>query len=321
MDAEHLHIAVSSDSNYLEQALVLINSVIDSNRKCFKNISIHFLSYNVKSEQLSQIQTVVEGNGCHFEIYDLSDIRQRLGIAIPNTIAISAYSRLFLSSIIAPSIHKIIYMDVDAINVQSLSPLWSLDIFDYSVCGVLDDVDVRAKINIGLDANSLYVNSGFLLINLEYWRRNHLQSKFIDFLVSHDGNVFHHDQGIINAICHDSLKILPPQYNVMTNFFMLDYRKSNMNSFYSQDKVDQALSTPVFIHYTPGVVNRPWCKNCKHPLTQKYLSFRAKAGLPKDNLTPDNRPLRVRFLCWTFFNARPLYNAIIVLRSKLSKKI
>lgn len=321
MKYNHLHIAISSDENYIEQASVLINSVIENNRNSFDEITVHFLAYLVNPNSLTIINRLLESHKCRLEVYDLHDICKKLGVGIPNTIAINAYARLFLSSLISPDIDKIIYMDVDAINVQPLNELWSMDVANYSVCGVLDDVDLKAKMKIGLNANSPYINSGFLLINLDYWRENHFEDQFISFLKQHNGNVFHHDQGIINAVCNSSFKILHPKYNVMTNFFMNSYGSLCPTPFYSTKDLTEAKENPTFIHFTPGVVNRPWCKKCKHPMVQSYLLYRTKVGLLSDSLKPDNRPLRVKLLCWSFFKCPILYKIILYLRRKLTNKI
>lgn len=321
MTNNQLHIAISSDENYLEQASVLVNSVLENNRESFDTITVHFLAYLVSPDGLTIIRNLLESHTCRLEIYDLQDINQKLGIDIPNTIAINAYARLFLSSLVSPDIDKIIYVDVDAINVRPLNELWSMDISNYSVCGVLDDVELKAKTKIGLKENSPYINSGFLLINLDYWRKYHFEDQFIRFLRQHNGNVFHHDQGIINAVCNSSFKILHPKYNVMTNFFMKSYSSSCPSPFYSTKDLTEAKESPAFIHFTPGVVNRPWCKKCKHPMVQSYLEYRTKVGLLPDSLKPDNRPLRVKLLCWSFFKCPLLYRIILHLRSKLTNKI
>lgn len=321
MKYNHLHVAISSDDNYIEQASVLINSMLENNRDSFDTITVHFLSYLVNPYDLTIFKSLFESHKYQLKIYDLHNISQKLGIGIPNTIAINAYARLFLSSLISPDIGKVIYMDVDAINVKPLDELWSMDISSYSVCGVLDDVELKAKTKIGLSENSPYINSGFLLINLDYWRKYNFEDQFIRFLRQHNGNVFHHDQGIINAVCNSSFKILPPKYNVMTNFFLNSYGSSYPSPFYSTKDLTEAKEEPIFIHFTPGVVNRPWCKKCKHPMVQYYLEYRTKVGLFSDSLRPDNRPLRIKLLCWSFFRCPLLYRIILHLRSKLTNKI
>ena len=72
---------------------------------------------------------------------------------IPKTISISASARLFLSDILDENISKILYVDCDALFMDSLEKLWSIDISQNSVAGVLDHVGIQNKLKIGLKIN------------------------------------------------------------------------------------------------------------------------------------------------------------------------
>lgn len=318
---KNLHIAISSDCNYLMQSTIFIKSVAENNLTEFDSITIHLLANNISQQDITTFQNEIESFGLTLKIYDVSQIRQMLGIGIPNTISISSYARLFLSSLISKDIDKIIYADTDALNLDSFKKLWLKDITGYSVAGVLDIVSNEAKTNIGLNIDNHYINAGFLLINLKYWRDNQLENKFLQFLHSHNGNVFHHDQGIINAICNNTIKILPPQYNVVSNFF-LDYNEiSKRVPFYSKQEVDYALTQPVFMHFTPGLVNRPWVVNCKHPFQNEYLKYKAKTSFINTELPYDNRPFRQRLLTLLYFNCKPIYYWALRVRHLFSAKV
>ena len=66
--------------------------------------------------------------------------------------------------------------------------------------------------------------------------------KMLHFIESKNGNVIHHDQGVINACFEDDILILPPHYNVMTSFF--DFRDVEsikhyygITNYYSQNDI------------------------------------------------------------------------------------
>ena len=80
---------------------------------------------------------------------------------------------------------------------------------------------------IGINKEEPYFNAGILLIPLNIWRKENLQSKFIDFLIAHNGVVFHHDQGIINAVCAGRKKVVLPKYNTISNYFYYPYKYMN----------------------------------------------------------------------------------------------
>lgn len=253
--------------------------------------------------------------------YDFANIKERLGVNIPPTIALSSYNRLFLSSTLDNGIDRVIYADVDAVCNGSFKDLWKIDMDGYSVAGVLDTVSSVAKQNVGLQAGAPYVNAGFLLINLDYWRSHGFEKRFLDMLKAYGGNIFHHDQGIINAVCNTTLRILPPQYNVLSNFFMPYKEIATCTPFYTPCEIEKAVASPVFIHFTPGIVNRPWVGKCRHPYRQLYVTHRNATPFKITKLPPDNRPIRLKVLSWLYWHARPLYRLILALRARVSSKI
>ena len=316
-----LNIVISCDDNYLKHAIILLKSVADNNIKDFKKICIHLLAHNLSEKAKNIISKDSLNFGLEIKIYDLSNLKEKLGIKVPSTIAINSYSRLFISSLLSTSIDTVIYMDSDAIVNGSLKDLMEMNIQEYSVGGVLDDVSTRAKIKVNLQSNDPYINAGFLLINLKFWRDNNIEKLFLNFLYKNNGNVFHHDQGIINAICRDSIKILNPQYNMVSNFFVHSYQSFKQIPFYSKEEIQEGMKEPIFIHFTPGVVNRPWFKNCKHPYKNLYLKYKSQTRFSNEIIPFDNRPFKLRLLSFLFFHYKWAYHLLLKIRNNYSHKI
>jgi len=316
-----LHIVISSDQNYIKHAGVLCNSILKHNKKDFQ-VHIHLLSNGVNNESLEKLKILLETNDSRLYVYDMSNIRCRIDVNIPTTISITSYLRLFIGSILSNDIDKVIYMDVDAIVNKSLIDLWNTHFKKELVAGVLDSVQINAKKMIGIAKNEPYINAGMLLINLKLWREENLQQRFLDFLYEKKGNVYHHDQGIINAICSNRKMVLHPKFNVMTSFFDFTVKQIQMinqiSPYYIQSEINEAKKNPVYIHFTPSLSNRPWMTNCSHPLKKLYLNNLKETPWRNDQLDHDNRKLRIKFLNWvnkklTFF----FYSFIIKIREFL----
>lgn len=303
-----LHIAFSSDNNYVAHLGVAIISLLENNRK-LNIINIHVLDNNISFENKERLKEIVS-NKASIYFYELSELLGKLDkqYNLPKTISISSYARLFLSEILDKKISKIIYADCDAMFMNSLEILWSLDIEKKSIAGVSDHVGVDNKIKIGLEINSPYINAGFLLINLEKWRETRALEKMLYFIESKNGNVTHHDQGVINACFEDDILILPPHYNVMTSFF--DFRDVEsikhyygITNYYSQNDINEAKKNPVFVHFTPSFSKRPWVVGSKHPLRGIYKEYLLKTPFKNNEQQKDNRPFKIRFLeklFWVF---------------------
>lgn len=300
---KHLHIALASDNNYAEFVAIVLTSLFATNKN-FEKISVHLLSNKIQSQIINRLDDIVKTNSGELFVYDISDIKTRLNIKVPDTIAISSYARLFLSELIPNEIKKIIYLDADIIINNDLYNIWNSIITEYHVGGVRDTLpNSDSKIRIGLSCTDEYINAGILLINLEKWRKDNIQQKFINFLLKHNGNVHHHDQGIINAVCQNKL-ILHPKYNLTSTYLSHPYlllAKTNI-PFYSHRDVEEAIVNPVIIHYTEGFYNRPWIANSKHPLANIFEKYWNLTNWGEIIYKPDKRSVAVKILSWSFLN-------------------
>ena len=233
-------------------------------------------------------------------------------------ISIASYARLFLASIIPETYERILYLDCDTIVRASLKSFWNTELEGYMVAGVRDTVDSFFLKRIGLSLNDHYVNAGVLLVNLDGWRKNHLEGQFIDFIKKFDGNVPHHDQGTINGVCIQKKLLVSPRFNVTSNLYTFSAKTIKrlyfMDSYYSQKELDEAKKNPAIIHFTSTLLARPWEKNSKHPMKEEYLKIAKISPWKDEPLLTDSRKLAVKAFTW-FYNHMPLFLSEILYRS------
>lgn len=299
---ETLHIVYSSDDNYVPQLSASIASLLDSNKEFIK-IQIHLLSSNISQENLINLQSFLKNTDSVLHIYPMNEILENLKkkFSIPPTISIASYSRLFIDKILPPAIEKVIYADSDSLFLGSLLELWTRDFQNNILMGVKDHIGNSAKEKIGLLPDKPYINAGFLFINLKKWREIDAEQQIVDFITKYNGNVYHHDQGVLNGCFSDLIIHLHPKYNVMTSFFEFkdaDKIKNFYNStnFYSTEEILQAINNPIFLHLTPSFSKRPWVVNSSHPLKEKYFSFLEKTPWKTIPLQKDSRHLKIRIV-------------------------
>lgn len=302
---EHLHVVVASDDNYAEFVATLLVSLFSSNAESFERIMVHLLANGIKPSTIRRITEHIPADRGELLTYDISDISGRLGIEVPKTIAISAYARLFIQSLLPQDISRVLYLDCDTIVADSLGELWQTDLKDCFVGGVLDTLpDTVAKTKVGLSEDMPYINSGVLLIDLEQWRKADLQSLFLNFLLSHGGHVHHHDQGLINGVCKGHVKVLHPRYNLTTNYLSHRYdilRQTN-TPFYSEEQISEAKSHPAIIHFTAGFLTRPWCRGSRHPFATLFRQMHGRTAWRDTPLREDDRSLGIKLHSWTFLH-------------------
>jgi lipopolysaccharide biosynthesis glycosyltransferase len=297
-----MQIVLASDNNYAEFVAVVIVSAIANNSGF---IHFHLLSNGIGENTIRQLQTHIPSGRGELHVYDIHDLRDRLQIDVPDTIAISSYARLFLPSILPTDIPKVLYLDCDTVISGDISVLWNTPLHDKYIAGVLDTLpDCDAKINISLREDEPYLNSGVLLINLDLWRKDDLQKRFIDFLLEHNGQVYHHDQGIINGVCIGKVQIVHPRYNCTSNYYSHPYtllRRTN-TPFYSEQEYMEATAHPAILHFTEGFYNRPWIANSLHPMAAVFYQYHNMTAWSNAPLRKDKRSWLVRFLSWEFLH-------------------
>lgn len=89
-------------------------------------------------------------------------------------ISITTYARLKLGEYIADC-DKVLYLDIDVLVRDSLTPLWDTDLGDNWLGACIDLFVERQegyKQKIGMADGEYYFNAGVLLINLKKWRRH-----------------------------------------------------------------------------------------------------------------------------------------------------
>lgn len=297
-----LHIAFSTDDNYVQHLAACIVSLLENNKN-FEKIIIHILENGVSVESKKKLEQLVHSYHHKIDFYEVQDLLMSLNknYQIPATISISSYARLFLSKLLSSDIEKIIYADCDALFLGSLQELWNSDFGDCILMGAQDHVGEANKIAIDLHKNANYINAGFLLLNLKKIREESYLDKMIQFIAGRGGVVMHHDQGIINGVFKDNIIFLPAKYNVMTSFFdfktVEDIKKYyQTENYYTQQEINDAKVNPVFLHLTPGFSKRPWIKGSRHPLKAKYWEYLQKTPWKQEKPQIDQRNLKYKVI-------------------------
>ncbi|QNF26192.1 glycosyltransferase family 8 protein [Metabacillus elymi] len=287
-----LSVVYSSDNNYAQHVGVSMLSLFENNTK-FNSITVYLIENNVSQDNKNKLKLICENYRRSIVFIGFKEISNKLQLNIENTISMSAYARLFLPSVIDEKIEKILYLDCDSVINSSLEDLWNTNICNYYVAGVKDTVSDETKQKVYMEINKPYINSGMLLINLKKWREDHIEKRFIEFINSYNGQVFHHDQGTINGVLHEKFLLLHPKYNAMTTFFTMTrdeiMQYYRLKDYYSEADINEAIINPIYIHYTPAFVNRPWIKGCKHPLVSLYKKYLDMTPWKGSSLFEDKR--------------------------------
>ncbi|MFY7944385.1 MAG: glycosyltransferase family 8 protein, partial [Crocinitomicaceae bacterium] len=118
--------------------------------------------------------------------------------------------------------------------------------------------------------DSLYFNSGVMLINLRKWREENIESKFLEFINEKPEKIKYWDQDVLNFCLKNKWLRLPQKYNLTHFFFYPDVYPPAYFGM-KQDEFEKSVKDPIIIHFTSH--QKPWIEGCKHPKKELYFQY------------------------------------------------
>jgi lipopolysaccharide biosynthesis glycosyltransferase len=287
-----LHIAAAFDRNYFGPFYAFLSSLISSNGQ--HSICLHVIATGINNEERDEVRHYAQTKGVEVVFYPVDDdYVSRFVITGKWTGA--AYYRLFFPMLVPADVQRLLYIDVDALVVGDLAPLYTESLDDYPLGAVYDNY-VKKQPLLGIKEEGRYFNSGMLLINTSVWRSRNISERAIAYMQEHPDHILFVDQCALNAVLIDSWKQLPPQYNLLTSY---------LPEIGSYDKT-AFLRTVTVLHFT---LNRPWQFLSTHPyrrLYRHYLKNTPYRGRRIVDFSFDKMLKKVKLALWEFYMQSPV---------------
>jgi lipopolysaccharide biosynthesis glycosyltransferase len=257
----NIEVLCGCDGRYLPHAATMLCSLLENN-----SVSrIHFFYSSIDSGELAKLKCLVARYESKLACYEMipeefKDLRVDKGVSQSS---VANYFRLLAPRILPADIDKILYLDSDIIVRRSISDLWNTDLRDRALAAVEDAFWAPDGGYVEMPPGSKYFNSGVLLINLAYWRRNSVYERAMEFIRRNPEKLNYYDQDALNAILVDRWINLPALWNEHARSTL--YRAAARN----KDVFD-----PAIVHFVGG--DKPWHWSGKHPFTHEYRQYRLK---------------------------------------------
>lgn len=273
-----MNIAFCSDINLIKQACIMIESVLTCNKNT--HITFYALLLELDDKSVDFLKNFID-HRAELKVYRLS-INDFSALPIHMSyITLGTYLRFFIEKLIPQEVNKILYLDIDLICVGNLTDFYNQNIESYSagVCLDVECHDISRYNRLEYDISDLYFNAGVMLINLDWWRNNHVSDKAIDYLVNFPQKCQFHDQDALNHILHGTIKFESNIYNAMTAFF--SSKSENLLIDYKLlEKIRNEIKSPAIIHYAGKI--KPWhteYHKFNYPFANTYKHFVKKSGI------------------------------------------
>lgn len=263
MDNEEIHIALITDNNYFNPALVTIKSMLNHTDR---NVHIRCIITEEINRNLDNIEVEFNNNfsntNLEFVFFDDSVLKN---VKTKWHVSRAAYVKIYLPEIFSDW-NKCIFLDSDLLVRKDIGLLWDLEM----------NKEIGAVWNPGYDKDNLVIgnsmeektfNSGVLVMNLKSMRENERSMELETFIKEKNDLTHLNDQAAFNAVYINSWYSLPIEWNVQFLFYL---RRSKMIGMNKAD-VKELINDPAIVHFTTS--SKPWKFRSCHPYKKDYLSY------------------------------------------------
>ncbi|MDO5398264.1 MAG: glycosyltransferase family 8 protein [bacterium] len=244
-----MNILFSINSKFKQRLIDCIHSI----ERFDGNYNIYILHSDLSDRDIDEIKNLVGANiivkGIYISPGSVRDFPESK--RYPREI----YYRIFAAQLLPKSLERVLYLDADIIAINPLDGLYNMDFDGAYFIACTHTREFLTKINcarLGAKSNSIYVNTGVMLMNLEALRKYQKIDDVYEF-VEHKKALLLPDQDIITALYGYKVKLADSMiYNLSDRTLAL----YNVDIRNEKRDITWVRQNTVIIHYFGR--QKPW---------------------------------------------------------------
>ena len=256
--------AFGINNKYSKYVRIIINSICINHPSNY--LKFHILTDYISNKNIKKItKEVQQYKNAEIFIHNI-DKKYFQGLYTGNW-HLSTWYRVLLPEMLDTTIDRVLYLDADTIVNGDLSSLFKLNMTNNSIAGVHDLIPFakERKEPIGISNKGKYICAGVMMMNLNFWRKNKITEKILNYARENASVLFCPDQDSINAICNESIKLLPFKYGYVREFHN---KKDSIIFHYSSTYPWQTIYRPP--HY---LIWKKYNDRAKYPVKTTWNNF------------------------------------------------
>ena len=258
-----ISIAYAPDDKYINQTVVSMKSALEHNEQ----VEFIIMYSKLSAESMQKLGAV----GGSLRLIKM-DESQFADLTLSKWVTVQAWFRIKLPDL-CKDLDKVLYLDCDTLIRGNLDELFSLDLTDKYLAGVKDVWGVSKYVKrLGMKSG-VYVNSGMLLFNCDYCRKEHFFDKVVNFAKNNAKIIEFCDQDSINKVVDEYKLVVSPKYNFMDTWWRGGYYE-----FEGEEETEylKAKENPVIAHLT-GL--KPAFKGCGNKFKDEWWEVAKKTKI------------------------------------------
>jgi lipopolysaccharide biosynthesis glycosyltransferase len=287
----HVACAVEGDE-YVAHGATMLHSLLSRHRDI--DVQIHFMhGPDISTRQERQLAEMVVREAGEISFLRVPDGWLE-GVPTKGFTGTATWYRIFLPEM-RPEIDRMIYLDADLLVLDSLVPLFEIDLqanWVGAVTNVFQWNHVHRPVGLGLSGTHVYFNAGVLLMDLERMRRDNRTDALLKYATENAAQIEWRDQDALNVVLGERRLPLHPRWNVMNSF-----RWRTADEVFGPGAAAEARRNPAIRHFEGPDENKPWHYLCQSDLQRLYFAHRRKTPWPRvrrKGITPRNVARRMR---------------------------
>jgi lipopolysaccharide biosynthesis glycosyltransferase len=276
--SQETDLVLGADDNYAMPLAATICSIL-KNVHSPNKLRIFILDGGISGKSKDKIKRVFDTHGKeHKIIWIQPDLKALEEISTPGRPP-SIYLPVLIPKLLPLDCKKVIYLDCDMIVESDISTLGNVPMNDTPIMAVRDYLiqicsdpeGIADYEELGGSAVSPYFNSGVMILNVELWRTEKWTEKAIQYIQENKKNIYHYDQGVLNALFIEQWGELDAKWNQQGCLFWPQVLKKTVYTEKLMETYEELVHHPCIIHYLSP--SKPWNYKCMHPHANRFLYY------------------------------------------------
>jgi lipopolysaccharide biosynthesis glycosyltransferase len=311
-EAGVLHVATGTNSAYLHWCATTVLSAIRSTPEL--QLVVHVIvDQDVTEQHRDRLSGMASDAGGEVRFLELDQSRLA---DLPDPVrhhggAISCARFLLPDQLL--DVDRLVYLDADTLTASSLAPLAETPLGGTGLGAVTNVVEPRMRWHLerlGLAARP-YLNSGVLLMDLDWMRRHDSPRLLLECLRDRADELMWVDQDALNLVFGDDWVPLHPRWNAQNSLWRWPDLAAEV---FGRAQLDEALTDPAVLHFEGPSIAKPWHYLCTHPYASAYRDVAART--PWGPVQLSDRTAATALIARTPRSWRlPLYVRLLQMRS------
>ncbi len=262
-----MHVLFTADENYAIRIPTVLKSLhLNHPERVFH---IHLICDSLSMQLSDQLNSYCVKLGFSFFMYSVpKDLFSEAPVTKHYSKAM--YYRMLAAEILPEVLDQILYLDPDVLVINSLEPLWNLDMADslFAAASHAESDGLVSNVNrIRLDTVSAYYNTGVLLIRLDRCREAVHPEDIFGFIKENEHKLLLPDQDVFNALYGKRTLLIPDE------IWNYDARKYSQYLVRSGGEMDErwVIQNTAILHFCGK--GKPWHTRYRYRFGQLYRHY------------------------------------------------